>query len=130
MGVDRTSKLSRALVQVDIGLLADEVGVAATDTLDLGEGVDNLLLAVNVGVEQTQDELEVRLETRQPLASQMKTQAIDQARRSESHLPSRPTRETCWATWLMVLRQNVVVLDRLQKVRCVWGEFLVGFGSN
>lgn len=54
-------KLSGTLVQVDIGLLADEVGVAATDTLDLGKGVDNLLLAVDVGVQQTQDELEVRL---------------------------------------------------------------------
>lgn len=43
------------LVQVDIGLLADEVGVTTTDTLDLGEGVHHLLLAVNVGVEQTQD---------------------------------------------------------------------------
>lgn len=72
------------LVEVDIGLLADQVGVAATDTLDLGQGVHDLLLAINlerktmlifklscecvdmpdfahVGVEQTQDELEVRL---------------------------------------------------------------------
>lgn len=57
----RTGELSGALVQVDIGLLADQVGVSATDTLDLGQSVDNLLLAVNVGVEQTQDELEVRL---------------------------------------------------------------------
>lgn len=72
MGVNRTGELSGALVQIDIGLLADEVGVAATDTLDLGEGVDNLLLAVDVGVEQTQDELEVRLEEQQSLASQMK----------------------------------------------------------
>lgn len=57
----RTGELSGTLVQVDIGLLADEVGVSATDTLNLGQGVDNFLLAVNVGVEQTQDELEVRL---------------------------------------------------------------------
>ena len=49
------------LVEIDIGLLADQVGVAATDTLDLGQGVHDLLLAVNIGVEQTQDELEVRL---------------------------------------------------------------------
>ena len=49
------------LGQVDIGLLADQVGIAAANTLDLGEGVHDLLLAVNVGVEQTQDELEVRL---------------------------------------------------------------------
>ena len=49
------------LVEVDIGLLADKVGVTATDTLDLGQRVHDLLLAVNIGVEQTQDELEVRL---------------------------------------------------------------------
>lgn len=121
MGVNRTGELSGALVQVDIGLLADEVGVTATDTLDLGEGVDNLLLAVDVGVEQTQDELEVRLRDRSTVSISNETRTIDQARRSESNLPSRPTRETCWATWLMVLRQNVVVLDRLQKVK-VFGE--------
>jgi hypothetical protein len=49
------------LVEIDIGLLADQVGVPATDTLDLGQGVHDLLLAVNIGVEQTQDELEVAL---------------------------------------------------------------------
>lgn len=43
------------LVQVDIGLLADQVRVSATDTLDLGQGVHNLLLAVNVGIQKTQD---------------------------------------------------------------------------
>lgn len=36
------------LVEVDIGLLADQVGVAATDTLDLGQGVHDLLLAINL----------------------------------------------------------------------------------
>lgn len=35
--------------------------VAATDTLDLGQGVDDLLLAVNVCVEQTQNVVEVAL---------------------------------------------------------------------
>jgi hypothetical protein len=49
------------LVEIDIGLLADQVGVTATNTLDLGQRVHDLLLAVNIGVEQTQDELEVRL---------------------------------------------------------------------
>lgn len=33
------------LVEVNIGLLADQVGVSATDTLDLGQGVHDLLLA-------------------------------------------------------------------------------------
>jgi hypothetical protein len=49
------------LAQVNIGLLANQVGVTAADTLDLGQGVHDLLLAVNIGVEQTQDVLEVRL---------------------------------------------------------------------
>jgi hypothetical protein len=36
------------LAEVNIGLLADQVGVAATDTLDLGQGVHDLLLAINL----------------------------------------------------------------------------------
>ena len=43
------------LVQVDIGLLADQVGVTTADTLDSGQGVHNLLLTTNIGVEETQD---------------------------------------------------------------------------
>lgn len=46
------------LVQVDIGFLADQVGVAATDTLDSGQGIHDLLLAIDVGVEKTEDELD------------------------------------------------------------------------
>jgi hypothetical protein len=57
-------ELTSALVQIDIGLLADQVGVSATDTLDLGQGVHNLLLSVNIGVEKTENELEVRLLSR------------------------------------------------------------------
>jgi len=52
------------LVEVYIGLLANQVGVPATNTLDLGQGVHDLLLAIDVGVEETQDELEVRLLSR------------------------------------------------------------------
>jgi hypothetical protein len=48
-------KFTGTLVQVDIGLLADQVGVSATDTLDLGQGVHDLLLAIDVGVQKTQD---------------------------------------------------------------------------
>lgn len=55
-------ELTGALVQVDIGLLAHQVGVATTDTLDLGQGVDDLLLSVNVCVEQTQNVVEVALD--------------------------------------------------------------------
>lgn len=49
------------LAEVNVGLLADQVGVTATNTLDLGQGVHDLLLTVNIGVEQTQNVLEVRL---------------------------------------------------------------------
>lgn len=46
-------ELTSTLAKVDIGLLANNVGVSATNTLDLGKGVLDLDLAVNVGVEQT-----------------------------------------------------------------------------
>ncbi len=49
------------LVEIDVGFLADQVGVAAADAFDLGQGVHDLLLAVDVGVEEAEDELEVRL---------------------------------------------------------------------
>lgn len=49
------------LVQVHIGFFANKVGVTASDTLDFGEGVHDLLLAIDVGVKETKNELEVRL---------------------------------------------------------------------
>lgn len=48
-------------VQIDIGLLAHQIGVPASNTLNFCEGVHDLLLAIDVGVEETKDELEVRL---------------------------------------------------------------------
>jgi len=48
-----------ALVQVDVSLLADKVGVAPSNTLDLGQGVHDLLLSIDIGVEETQNELEI-----------------------------------------------------------------------
>lgn len=47
------------LVEVNIGLLADDVRVAATNTFDLGQGVHDLALAIDVGIEQTKDVLEL-----------------------------------------------------------------------
>lgn len=41
------------LVQVDISLLADQVGVSSTDTSDLGQGVHDLDSTIDVGVQQT-----------------------------------------------------------------------------
>ena len=49
------------LIEIHIGFFADEVGISASDTLYLGESVHDFLLAVDVGVEETKDELEVRL---------------------------------------------------------------------
>lgn len=51
-------KVTGALGEIDIGLLADQVGVTATDTSDLGQGVHDLLLAIDVRVQQTDDVLE------------------------------------------------------------------------
>lgn len=48
-------------VEINIGLLADKVGVSSANTLDSGQGIHDLLLAIDVGVEETQDELKVRL---------------------------------------------------------------------
>ena len=49
------------LGQIDISLLADQVGISAANTLDLSQGVHDLLLSVNIGVKKTENELEVRL---------------------------------------------------------------------
>lgn len=55
VGVELTSPL----VEVDIGLLADQVGVSSTDTLDLSKSVHDLTATLNVGVKETQDVLEL-----------------------------------------------------------------------
>lgn len=55
------SKMYIPLIQIDIGFLADQVGISAAYTLDTGQGVHDLLLSIDVGVKETQDELEVRL---------------------------------------------------------------------
>ena len=51
-------QLSGALVQVDVGLLADDVGEAAADTLDGGEGEHHLAVSVDVRVHHTENVLE------------------------------------------------------------------------
>ena len=57
-GGKRGCRLLVPLVQVDIGFFADQVGVSAAHTLDLGQGIHDLLLAINIGVEETEDELD------------------------------------------------------------------------
>lgn len=55
------SQVTSALGQVDFGLLAHDGGKATANTLDGGQGEDDLLGTVNVGVEQTNDVLEASL---------------------------------------------------------------------
>ena len=54
-----SGKLSSALVDVDLGLLADEVGEAAAKALDLRQSEDHIPLTLNVSVEDTEDVLEL-----------------------------------------------------------------------
>jgi hypothetical protein len=49
------------LVKIDISLLADEIGVTTSNTLDLGQGVHDLLLSFDIGIEKPENELKVRL---------------------------------------------------------------------
>ena len=49
------------LGHVDLGLLADKVGITTTNTSDVCQGVHDVTLAVNVGVQQTQNVLELVL---------------------------------------------------------------------
>ena len=51
-------EVTSTLAEINIGLLADQVGVSATDTLYLGQGVHDLLLSIDVRVQQTDDVLE------------------------------------------------------------------------
>lgn len=39
------------LVEIDIGLLAHQIGISTAHAFDLGQGVHDFLLAVDVGVE-------------------------------------------------------------------------------
>lgn len=52
-------ELTGALVDVNLRLLADEVSEATSEALDLREGEDNVSLALDVGVEDTEDVLEL-----------------------------------------------------------------------
>lgn len=45
------------LVEIYVGLLAHQVRVPTTDTLDLRQSVHNLAFTVNIGVEKTEDVL-------------------------------------------------------------------------
>ena len=46
---------------IDLSLLANGHGETTTNTLDGGQGVDDLLLSINVSVEHTENVLELSL---------------------------------------------------------------------
>ncbi len=48
-----------AAVDIDVGLLADQEGETDTNTLDATDGEGHLPLSLNVGVEETDDVLEL-----------------------------------------------------------------------
>jgi hypothetical protein len=47
------------LVQINISLLAGNVGITTTNTLDGSQSNHNLVLTINVGVEETQNVLKL-----------------------------------------------------------------------
>jgi hypothetical protein len=57
-------QFTSTLVQVNISLLASNVGETATHTLNGSQGNDNLVLTVNVSVEKTNDVLELETKNR------------------------------------------------------------------
>ena len=51
--------LGLPFLEVDVSLLAYEVGISATNTLDFGQSVHNFPLTVDIGVEETQNVLRI-----------------------------------------------------------------------
>jgi hypothetical protein len=47
------------LVEINIGFLADQVGVPTANTLDLSQGVHDFALSINIGVEETENVLKL-----------------------------------------------------------------------
>jgi hypothetical protein len=54
-----TNELSGTLLEINLSLLHSEIGKATTTALDVGQGVHDLLVSLNVGVEDTQNVLEI-----------------------------------------------------------------------
>ena len=48
-------------IEIYIGFLADQIRISASNSFNFCQSVHDLLLAVDIGVEKTEDELEVRL---------------------------------------------------------------------
>jgi len=52
-------EFSGTFVDIDLGLLTDQVGESTSEALNFGKAEDDVSLALNVGVEDTQDVLEL-----------------------------------------------------------------------
>lgn len=94
---------SAPLVEIDISLLAYNVGVTTTNTLDLGQGVHDFALSIDVGVEQTQDMLELLVsfrddkrhaETEQKVKSVIRLFQVESSHRNA--IPLDLTRNLDW----------------------------------
>nr|AFK44703.1 unknown [Lotus japonicus] len=55
----RSTQLTSSLVHVDISLLATDVGESPSNTLDGGQSKHDLLFPINVGIQHTQNVLEI-----------------------------------------------------------------------
>lgn len=88
LGIHNTElrEINIPLVEVDIGLLADQVGVSSTDTLDLSKSVHDLAATLNVGVKETQDVLQKFLSA--PLAGKPSSHPIHRQAPSPTQVPT------------------------------------------
>ena len=59
MWTDCAAENQVPLLEVNLSLFADDVGETSSKTLDRGHGVHDVLLAVNIGVQHTQNMLKV-----------------------------------------------------------------------
>ena len=55
-----SGELTSALVHVNLGLLADEIGKPSAKTLDLRQAKDNITLSLNIRIQNTENVLELR----------------------------------------------------------------------
>jgi len=52
-------EVASTLVEIDIGLLAYQVGIPPAHTFDFGQGIHDFSLSVDIGVEETKNVLEL-----------------------------------------------------------------------
>ena len=72
---------------IDLGLLAHGHGETTTNTLDRGQGIDDLLLSINISVQNTKNVLELSLVNKR-LQNALEYKFVYRTIRSALHLPS------------------------------------------